>query len=70
MIRPSERAARSALPHPRFPIMQRIEENKRRLIEQRRWSDRMDQVDAETVEWMHDLGYEVGQPRESGNKSF
>ena len=70
VIRPSERAARSALPHPRFPIMQRIEENKRRLIEQRRWSDRMDQVDAETVEWMHDLGYEVGQPRESGNKSF
>ena len=54
------------LPHPRFPIMLRIEENKRRLIEQRRWSDRMDQVDAETVEWMHDLGYEVGQPRESG----
>ena len=66
VIRPSERAARSALPHPRFPIMLRIEENKRRLIEQRRWSDRMDQVDAETVEWMHDLGYEVGQPRESG----
>ena len=30
----------------------------------------MDQVDAETVEWMHDLGYEVGQSRESGNKSF
>lgn len=47
-----------------FPIMMRIEEHKKRLIEQRRWADRNDQVDPLTVEWMRELGYEVGQPRE------
>ena len=44
--------------------MMRIEEHKKRLIEQRRWADRNDQVDPLTVEWMRELGYEVGQPRE------
>lgn len=62
-IRPSEREQRSGLRHPEFPIMLRIEDHKKRLIEQRRWTDRNDQVDAATVEWMHSLGYEVGQPR-------
>ena len=65
-IRPSVRTEKSALPHPDFPILRRIEDYKRLLIEQRRWRDRMDQVDEATVEWMRDLGYEVGQPRESG----
>ena len=63
-IRPSQRAARSQMRHPDFPIMMRIEEHKKRLIEQRRWADRNDQVDPLTVEWMRELGYEVGQPRE------
>ncbi len=62
-IRPSEREQRSELRHPEFPIMLRIDDHKKRLIEQRRWTDRNDQVDAATVEWMHSLGYEVGQPR-------
>lgn len=62
-IRPSEREQRSGLRHPEFPIMLRIDDHKKRLIEQRRWTDRNDQVDAATVEWMHSLGYEVGQPR-------
>ncbi|WP_298033697.1 OstA-like protein [uncultured Alistipes sp.] len=66
-IRPSERERRSQMRHPDFPIMQRIEEHKKRLIEQRSWIDRNDQVDAATVEWMRELGYEVGQPRE-GNR--
>ena len=44
---------------------QRIDEHRKRLIEQRRWTDRNDQVDAATVEWMHSLGYEVGQPRKT-----
>lgn len=61
-IRPSERERRSEMKHPDFPIMQRIDEHRKRLIEQRRWTDRNDQVDAATVEWMHSLGYEVGQP--------
>ena len=65
-IRPSERERRSEMKHPDFPIMQRIDEHRKRLIEQRRWTDRNDQVDAATVEWMRALGFEVGQPRESG----
>ena len=64
-IRPSERERRSEMKHPDFPIMQRIDEHRKRLIEQRRWIDRNDQVDAATVEWMHSLGYEVGQPRKT-----
>ena len=67
-IRPSERERRSEMKHPDFPIMQRIDEHRKRLIEQRRWTDRNDQVDAATVEWMRALGFEVGQPRESGPK--
>ena len=64
-IRPSERERRSEMKHPDFPIMQRIDEHRKRLIEQRRWTDRNDQVDAATVEWMHSLGHEVGQPRKT-----
>ena len=64
-IRPSERERRSEMKHPDFPIMQRIDEHRKRLIEQRRWTDRNDRVDAATVEWMHSLGYEVGQPRKT-----
>lgn len=65
-IRPSQRPQKSALRHPDFPIRRRIDEHRVRLVEQRRWSDRMDLVDEATVEWMRALGYEVGQPRESG----
>lgn len=65
-IRPSQREARSQLPHPDFPLLKNLEERKKRLIEERRWTDRSDQVDAATVEWMRALGFEVGQPRESG----
>ena len=65
-IRPSRRAACGELPKPDFPIHRALEEHKRRLIEERRWIDRNDHVDSETVEWMRTLGYEVGQPRESG----
>ncbi len=63
VIRPTERASRLQLAQPDFPIMQRIEAYKRQLIESRQWVDRNDPVDDQTVEWMHDLGYEVGQPR-------
>lgn len=67
-IRPSDREARSQLPRPDFPILQRIDDYKKTLIEQRRWHDRNDRVDDQTVEWMRELGYEVGQPRETGPK--
>lgn len=46
--------------------MKALEEHKKKLIGERRWADRIDQVDPATVEWMRALGFEVGQPRESG----
>lgn len=65
-IRPSQREAKSLLPHPDFPLLKNLEERKKKLIEERRWADRNELVDAATVEWMRALGFEVGQPRESG----
>ena len=65
-IRPSLRREKSELAHPRFPLQRALEERKKRYIEERRWTDRNDLVDPATVEWMHALGFEVGQPRESG----
>ena len=65
-IRPTLRAEKSALPHPSFPLREALEQRKKSLSEAGRWSDRTDQVDAATVEWMRSLGYEVGQSRESG----
>ena len=65
-IRPSEREARSALPHPTFPLRRSLDEHRKMLVEQQRWADRIDLVDPATVEWMRELGFEVGQPRESG----
>ncbi len=65
-IRPSERAERTALRHPDFPLRQRIDEHRRTLVEQRRWVDRVDQVDPATAEWMLELGFVVGEPRTEG----
>ncbi len=65
-LRPSERERRSRLKKPDFPILQHLNRKKQELIDQRRWVDRTDLVDPVTVEWMRDLGYEVGQPRTSG----
>lgn len=67
-VRPSQREEKRHLAHPDFPLLKALEERKKRLIEERRWADRNDQVDAATVEWMRALGFEVGQPRESGPK--
>lgn len=65
-IRPSQRTVKSQLPRPSFPLQRILEQRKKLYNEQGRWSDRNDLVDPATVEWMHALGYEVGQPRESG----
>ena len=62
-IRPSERLHRSALSRPTFPIKKSIDDARKRLNEQGSWADRTETVDAATVEWMHSLGFEVGQPR-------
>lgn len=63
-VRPSERKHREAIPHPSFPIQQSIDAQRARLMDLGTWADRNEEVDAATVEWMHSLGFEVGQPRE------
>jgi len=63
--RPSEREERNKIPKPKFPISLLINEEKMILLEEGKWSDRVDLVTPETVEWMLDLGYEVGQSRDS-----
>lgn len=62
-IRPSVREEKSRLPKPDFPIVKRIEEHKKLLMEQRRWSDRDDVVTPLIEEWMRSLGFPTGQPR-------
>ena len=62
--RPSQREMCSKLEKPLFTISAAINRQKKKLLEKGEWSDRSDLVDPETVEWMRDLGYEVGQPRE------
>lgn len=56
-IRPSLRDRKTALRKPEFPIFERIEDERRRLIEGGRWSDRNEPVAPEVLEWMHSLGY-------------
>ena len=65
-IRPSQRREKTDLAHPGFPLQRILEDRKKRYVEEGRWADRNDLVDPATVEWMHSLGFEVGQPRESG----
>lgn len=67
-IRPSRRAEVGALRRPDFPLQQALEEHKRQLVEEGRWTDRLEQVDPETVEWMQGLGFEVGQPRDAARR--
>ncbi len=55
-LRPSERGEKSRLPQPQFPILQRIEAYKSRLIESGRWLDRDDGLAPEAAEWMNSLG--------------
>ena len=63
-LRSSERLQRRLLRRPHFPIKESIDAARKRLSESGTWADRSEQVDAATVEWMHSLGFEVGQPRQ------
>ena len=67
-IRPSQREERMSAVRPTFPIQERINADRQRFMDDGTWVDRNDVVDPVTEEWMHDLGFEVGQPRESGPK--
>ena len=54
-IRPTERAARTRLARPTFPIEQSLKLRKRRLIDNGTWSDRTDTLSVETLEWVESV---------------
>lgn len=54
-IRPTLREEKESLEKPRFPINERLERNKERLIRNRSWSDRTDTLTVETIEWLESL---------------
>ncbi len=51
-IRPSLREVKEALPRPTFPISERLNEYKRRIIERDEWYDRNDVLTPEVIEWL------------------
>lgn len=51
-VRPSRREEVEAMPRPEFPISRKIEKYKARLIERRRWLDRVDVLSPEDEEFM------------------
>lgn len=50
-IQPTRRESASVEEKPRFPITDRIDYDRRRLVENRVWIDRLDELTPEVVEW-------------------
>jgi hypothetical protein len=50
-IRPTQRMDVSSRQKPRFRITERIDYDRRRLVENREWVDRVDQLTPEVIEW-------------------
>ena len=50
-IRPTQRMDISSRQKPRFKITERIDYDRRRLVENREWVDRVDQLTPEVIEW-------------------
>lgn len=50
-IRPTQRENVASRPKPRFRITERIDYDRRRLVENRMWKDRVDRLTPEVVEW-------------------
>lgn len=50
-IRPTQREDVASRPKPRFRITERIDYDRRRLVENRMWKDRVDRLTPEVVEW-------------------
>ena len=50
-IRPTQRDDASSRQKPRFRITERIDYDRRRLVENREWVDRVDQLTPEVIEW-------------------
>lgn len=58
-IRESLREVKERLEKPTFPITDKIDSDRRRLIRQKLWSDRTDTLSAETIEWLDNLSYDL-----------
>lgn len=50
-IEPTRRESAAVQEKPRFPITDRIDYDRRRLVENRMWIDRLDQLEPDIVEW-------------------
>ena len=51
IIRPTQREEVVSRQKPRFRITERIDYDRRRLVENREWVDRVDQLTPEVIEW-------------------
>ena len=51
-IRPSVRAEKEELPRPTFPIAERIDKYRMRLVEGGRWYDRTDVLESDVIDWL------------------
>ena len=51
-IRPSQRTEKEALPRPSFPIAERIDDYRRRLVESNKWYDRNDTLTEDVIDWL------------------
>ena len=50
-IRPTQRENVASRQKPRFRITERIDYDRRRLVENRMWKDRVDRLSPEVIEW-------------------
>ena len=50
-IRPSRRNSAAVARRPQFPITERIDYDRRRLVENQMWEDRVDELSPEVIEW-------------------
>ncbi len=64
VMRPTLRAKIDSLPRPEFPIKMGIAEMRDMLEHFGEWYDRIEHVSPEVAEWMEELGYTPGLPRE------
>ena len=63
-IRPSQRVEVEELERPSFPLSDKVERYRDRLLETGRWADRDEHLAPEVEEWVRRNGYEPSAPRE------
>ncbi len=64
-IRPTQRAEVESLVQPQFDIREEIDNDRVRFERLGVWSDRIEHLHPDIVEWMRDLGYTPEQPRDN-----